>query len=107
MRDFWEPHFSLRRDGNLNQREYCEAQGLQLKQFENWRAEFKYERMVSKRRVVWKRGTAPSHRLSHAASHVTRKPRIMPPNPPVEALLAWLRQQLGRLSGTSALDDIR
>jgi hypothetical protein len=27
----------------LNQREYCEAQGLSLKAFGNWRGEFKAE----------------------------------------------------------------
>ena len=92
LRAFWEAHFSQWREGGLNQREYCEAQGLQLKQFENWRAEFKYEQMVADRRVLWQRGTALSHRISHAtshaASHVTRKPRIMPPKPPRPPVVA-------------------
>jgi hypothetical protein len=32
----WQPQ-------QLNQREYCEARGLVLKRFENWRAKFKDE----------------------------------------------------------------
>lgn len=48
----------------------------------NWRAEFKYEHLVSERRVLWKRGEGVSHGLSHAASHATREKTILKPKPP-------------------------
>lgn len=86
LRAFWEAHFTQWLAGDLNQREYCEAQGLSLKQFGNWRAEFKYEHMVAERRVLWTRGAGLSHGLghatSHAASHATRERRALKPKPP-------------------------
>src|SRR5260221_14622808 len=38
---FWRAHHEAWRQSDLNQREYCEAQGLPLKAFGNWRGEFK------------------------------------------------------------------
>jgi hypothetical protein len=40
---FWRAHHEEWRHGDLNQREYCEVQGLSLKAFGNWRAKFKAE----------------------------------------------------------------
>jgi hypothetical protein len=40
---FWRAHHEAWRQGSLNQREYCEAHGLPLKAFGNWRAKFKAE----------------------------------------------------------------
>jgi hypothetical protein len=40
---FWRAHHEAWRQGDLNQREYCEAQGLSLKAFGNWPAKFKAE----------------------------------------------------------------
>src|SRR5205807_3604141 len=37
---FWRAHHEAWRQSDLNQREYCEAQGLSLKAFGNWRAKF-------------------------------------------------------------------
>ena len=61
LRAFWQAHFTQWLAGELNQREYCEAQGLSLRQFGNWRAEFKYEDTVAERRVLWRRGARVSH----------------------------------------------
>jgi hypothetical protein len=52
----------------LNQREYCEAQGLSLKAFGNWRAKFKAEPQPPTRQPLYRRGGA-SHSLGHTASH--------------------------------------
>ena len=35
---FWRSHHEAWRRSDLNQREYCEAHGLPLKRFGNWRA---------------------------------------------------------------------
>ncbi len=40
---FWRTHHEAWRRSELNQREYCEAQGIPLKAFGNWRAKFKAE----------------------------------------------------------------
>ena len=34
---FWRAHHEAWRRSDLNQREYCEAQGISLKAFGNWR----------------------------------------------------------------------
>ena len=52
----------------MNQREYCEAQGIPLKAFGNWRAKFKAEPKPSVRRLLYRRGSL-SHSLSHTLSH--------------------------------------
>ena len=38
---FWRAHHEAWQQSELNQREYCEAQGIPLKAFGNWRAKFK------------------------------------------------------------------
>jgi hypothetical protein len=38
---FWRAHHEVWQQSDLNQREYCEAHGLSLKAFGNWRAKFK------------------------------------------------------------------
>ena len=40
---FWRAHHEAWQRSDLNQREYCEAQGIPLKAFGNWRAKFKAE----------------------------------------------------------------
>jgi hypothetical protein len=40
---FWRAHHEAWRCSDLNQREYCEVQGIPLKAFGNWRAKFKAE----------------------------------------------------------------
>jgi hypothetical protein len=38
---FWRKHHEAWQQSALNQREYCEAHGIPLKAFGNWRAKFK------------------------------------------------------------------
>lgn len=71
---FWRAHHEAWKRSDLNQREYCEAQGLSLKAFGNWRAKFKAEPQPPARKLLYRRGGAShtlSHSLSHTLSHVT------------------------------------
>ena len=71
---FWRAHHEAWRQSDLNQREYCEAQGLPLKAFGNWRAKFKAEPQLPERKLLYRRGGLShtlSHSLSHTLSHVT------------------------------------
>ena len=52
---FWRSHLEGWRRSELNQREYCEAQGLSLKRFGNWRMKFKQED-VAPRKLLYRRG---------------------------------------------------
>src|SRR5437588_12723152 len=65
---FWRAHNEAWRQSDLNQREYCEAQGLPLKAFGNWRAKFKAEPQLPERKLLYRRGGL-SHTLSHSPSH--------------------------------------
>src|SRR6202035_1814907 len=49
---FWRTHHEAWRRSELNQREYCEAQGISLKAFGNWRAKFKNEALKTTRQLV-------------------------------------------------------
>jgi hypothetical protein len=40
---FWRAHHEAWQQSALNQREYCEAHGIPLKAFGNWRAKSKAE----------------------------------------------------------------
>jgi integrase len=40
---FWRAHHEAWQQSALNQREYCEAHGIPMKAFGNWRAKFKAE----------------------------------------------------------------
>jgi hypothetical protein len=61
---FWRSHHEAWRRSDLNQREYCEAHGLVLKRFENWRAKFQQEPEVT-RKLLYRRGGQPSHMTDH------------------------------------------
>ena len=65
---FWRAHHEAWKRSDLNQREYCEAQGLSLKAFGNWRAKFTVEPEAPGRKLLWRRGGG-SHTLSHSRSH--------------------------------------
>jgi Transposase len=65
---FWRAHHEAWRRSDLNQREYCEAQGIPLKAFGNWRAKFKAEPQPPMRKLLYRRGGS-SHTLSHSLSH--------------------------------------
>jgi len=65
---FWRAHHEAWIESELNQREYCEACGLPLKAFGNWRAKFKAEPQPPARKMLYRRGDL-SHALSHGLSH--------------------------------------
>lgn len=67
---FWRSHHEAWKRSNLNQREYCEAHGLVLKRFENWRVKFRDEPEVP-RRLLYRRGGRPSHMTSHMTVPMT------------------------------------
>jgi hypothetical protein len=75
---FWRAHHEAWRRSMLNQREYCEAQGIPLKAFGNWRAKFKAEPQPPVLKLLYRRGG-----LSHSLSHMTCDPPapgpIVPP----------------------------
>jgi hypothetical protein len=54
---FWRAHH-----------EYCEAHGIPLKAFGNWRARFKAEPQPPVRKLLYRR-RGLSHTLSHSVSH--------------------------------------
>jgi len=71
---FWRAHHEAWKRSVLNQREYCESQGISLKAFGNWRAKFKAEPEAPQRKLLNRRGGAShslSHTLSHSLSHMT------------------------------------
>jgi hypothetical protein len=70
---FWRAHHEAWRRSELNQREYCAAQGIPLKAFGNWRAKFVAEPQPLARKLLYRRGGLShplSHTLSHSLSHV-------------------------------------
>lgn len=69
---FWRSHHEAWQRSTLNQREYCEAHGLVLKRFENWRAQFKDEPEVPQK-LLYRRGGRPSHMTSHMTVPMTKK----------------------------------
>jgi hypothetical protein len=65
---FWRAHHEAWKRSDLNQREYCEAQGIPLKAFGNWREKFKAEPQPPVRKLLYRRGGL-SHSLRHSLSH--------------------------------------
>jgi len=65
---FWRTHHEAWKRSDLNQREYCEAQGIPLKAFGNWRTKFKAEPQPPVRKLLYRR-SGLSHTLSHSPSH--------------------------------------
>ena len=92
---FWRAHHEAWKRSDLNQREYCAAQGIPLKAFGNWRAKFTAEPEAPVRQLLYRRGRLshtlshrPSHTFSHTPSHMTypsfeeeRGPAIPPAMP--------------------------
>ena len=75
---FWRAHHEAWKRSDLNQRQYCEAEGLPLKAFENWRQKFRLEPQPPERKLLYRRRGLShtlshtfSHGLSHTLSHVT------------------------------------
>jgi len=97
---FWRAHHEAWKRSDLNQREYCEAQGLSLKAFGNWRAKFKAEPQPPACKLLYRRGGArhsPGHTLSHSAGHclghVTYPFSAPPPDPIVPPARAGHRRR--------------
>jgi hypothetical protein len=65
---FWRAHHEAWKRSDLNQRQYCEAEGIPLKAFGNWRAIFKAEPQPPERKLLYRR-RGLSHTLSHSLSH--------------------------------------
>src|SRR5258705_878036 len=65
---FWRKHHEAWQQSALNQREYCEAQGIPLKAFGNWRAKFKAQPRPPVPMLLYWRGGL-SHALSQGLSH--------------------------------------
>lgn len=62
---FWRSHIQGWSDSGLNQREYCEAHGLPLKRFGNWRAELRGEVPLIAGKLLYRRGGGSEHMLKH------------------------------------------
>ncbi len=75
LEPFWRAHLDGWRRSDLNQREYCEAQGLSLKRFGNWRAKLKHEESASAGKLLYRRGGG----LRHMSSHMTKE-TVPPPS---------------------------
>src|SRR3954470_25043534 len=52
---FWRAHHEAWKRSDLNQRQYCEAEGIPLKAFGNWRAQFKAELQPPERKLLYRR----------------------------------------------------
>lgn len=70
---FWRAHHEAWKRSDLNQRQYCEAEGGPLKAFGNWRAQFNAEPQPLERKLLYRRRP-----LSPPLS-----PLVSPPSSPV------------------------
>ena len=52
---FWRAHHEAWKRSDLNQRQYCEAEGIPLKAFGNWREQFKAEPQPPERKLLYRR----------------------------------------------------
>ena len=75
---FWRAHHEAWKRSDLNQRQYCEAEGIPPKAFGNWRAKFKAEPQPAERKLLYRRrglshplSPPLSHPLSHPLNHLT------------------------------------
>jgi hypothetical protein len=71
---FWRAHHEAWQQSALNQRQYCEAHGIPLKAFGNWRAKFNAEPQLPVRKLLYRRRGLShtfSHSVSHSLSHMT------------------------------------
>ncbi|MET2829191.1 IS66-like element accessory protein TnpA [Mesorhizobium shangrilense] len=71
---FWRAHLASWRASDLNQREYCEAHGLPLKRFGNWRAKFKHEDRALPRKVLYRRNGGLSPMTSPRTKEISAAP---------------------------------
>ena len=52
---FWRAHHDAWHRSDLNQREYCDAEGISLKAFGNWRAKFKAKPQSQAPKLLYRR----------------------------------------------------
>jgi hypothetical protein len=74
---FWRAHHETWQRSDLNQREYCEAHGIPLKAFGNWRSQFKVEPEPPERKLLYRRRSLSpplSPHLSPSLSHLFSYP---------------------------------
>lgn len=91
---FWRAHHEAWKRSDLNQRQYCEAQGIPLKAFGNWRAKFKAEPQPPERKLLYRRrGLSPlfSPPLSPPLSHPL-SPMAYPSSSQVEPIVPRPRE---------------
>jgi hypothetical protein len=108
---FWWAHHEAWKRSDLNQRQYCEAEGLPLKAFGNWRAKFKAEPQSSERKLLYRR-RGLSHSLSHSLSdtlgpslsHVTY-PSSRPEGPIVPRPREGHRRRFGEADKRRILEE--
>jgi len=67
---FWRAHHEAWLQSELNQREYCEAYGIPIKAFGNWRVRFKAGPHPPARKVLYRRGGV-SHALSPTSGSIS------------------------------------
>jgi Transposase len=104
---FWRAHHEAWKRSDLNQREYCEAQGIPLKAFGNWRARFMAEPQPPVRKLLYRRGGLShplSHSLSHPLSHGTY-PSSLPPAPIVPPAREGHRRRFSEADKRRILDE--
>jgi hypothetical protein len=73
---FWRSHHEAWRRSDRNQREYCEAHGLVLKRFENWRAKFQQEPEVTRKLLY--RGAASQVIMTVPTTNVPARAKSAP-----------------------------
>ena len=81
LETFWRAQLEGWRRSALNQREYCELHGLPLKRFGNWRAKFKHEDDVPRRKLLWRRGGGLKHMSEHMLKEIPSAPSRYIPSP--------------------------
>jgi hypothetical protein len=65
----WRAHHEAWKRSDLNQRQYCEAEGIPLKAFGKWRAIIKAEPQPPERKLLWRRrGLSPRFSPQFAGS---------------------------------------
>jgi hypothetical protein len=112
---FWRAHHEAWQRSELNQREYCEVQGIPLKAFGNWRAKFKAEPPPQQHRLLYRRrGLSPPlsppvspplspgpYPTSHSEQPIVPRPREGHRRRFSDADKAWILEQ-GARPGVSA-----
>ncbi len=106
---FWRAHHEAWKRSDLNQRQYCDAEGIPLKAFGNWRAQFKAEPQPPERKLLYRRrGLSPllSPPLSPLLSPGTY-PSLSPGGPIVPRPREGHRRQFSEADKHRILEEAR